>query len=123
MKRRTLVAVLLTAWLVAFAGSFVAFRMAAPSEFGLTGGLNRVATFLAWQAVAAGLAVATFLASRTLPRRTGLRRVAVVPVAILGLAALVLAGLILFVNLQSPAPLPAPPDLAPAEPAPAPATS
>jgi len=48
---------LLVLWALAFFGSFVAFYLVPPSDFGFTAGANRVLVFVAGQAIAVLLAL------------------------------------------------------------------
>ena len=77
MTARTLTMVFLALWLIAFAGAFLAFWLTPARDFGLTAGLNRISTFLGWQAVAGFLAVLAWTTGTRLEKGTGLRRLSV----------------------------------------------
>lgn len=103
-RSRLTVMLLLLAWVVAFFGAFIAFYLTPAKDFGLSRGWNKVGVFMAWQSVAALLALLTVIFARALPKRTGLRRAGHLPVAVLGLSILALGGLLLWANLQRPPP-------------------
>ena len=94
----------LLGWLVAFAGSFIAFALTPSRDFGLAAGWNRVSVFMGWQVFAMLTAFGAGVASRRVRKGKPLRWIGVVPVGIFTLMALAVVALILWANLQRPAP-------------------
>ncbi len=91
MSIRNLVILMLCAWLACYGWSFIGFRLTPPEGSGFTRGMNRVALFFGWQALASVLALVVWLLGRRLPPGTMTRRLSRVP----GLIALgLLIGLI-----------------------------
>lgn len=91
MTRRRGVQGLVLLWLALFAGSLLAFALIAPSGDGFTRGMNRLATAVGLQAIAAVLGVAAFVLARGLPAPDPLRRLVWVPLI---LAVLLVASMI-----------------------------
>lgn len=82
-------------WVIAFAGSFIAFALIEPTGSSFTRGANRVGAFLGWQAVAIGLAVVLWWRTRQPILATGTRWLMRLPILIaLGL----LAAFLIFIG-------------------------
>lgn len=111
--------VILALWLLSFAASFVITAHTAPSDFGLTAGLNRIETFLGWQLAAAFLGVLAWLAGNRQTRGSVLRRLSRVPLALFALFVAGLVAVILWARFMQPSPdfWPPGPVTAPAAPA------
>lgn len=112
-------------WVILVVASVVAFQVTAPTDFGLTRGLNRVTVFFGWQIgalVTALLAAIAWLSAK--PPKGGLMRVAGFgPIVLSGALVLLVVGLVLYLRLDRPLPADTPPSdprpvTAPAEPAP-----
>jgi hypothetical protein len=109
-------------WLAAVMFSVVMFQSTAPTDFGLTGGLNRVAVFFGWQLAALILAIVGALVTLSAPRPRGGLVVFTgsAPFAISGVFALGIVGILVWANVSRP-PVPATPQTQPPITAPTPA--
>jgi hypothetical protein len=107
-------------WALAFAASFIVTGMTDPTGDGFTRGLNRVTTFLGWQAAAGLIGIVLWVVGNGFAKGTWARRLSRAPAAFFGLLVAAIIGIILYANLTKPAPInvpPATPPTAPAEPA------
>lgn len=86
---------LFVVWVIAFAGSFVAYAPIEPTGSSFTRGTNRAGAFLCWQAVAIGFAVVLWWRARQAPLATGTRWLMRVPILI---AVSILSAFLIFVG-------------------------
>jgi len=98
MNRRRWLALVLLAWALAFAGAFAAWWVTEPSDSGFTRGMNRLAVFARWQALAAVLAVVALVLGRGQARPSPWRWLGYLPLAalcllVLGVVVAVIVGL------------------------------
>lgn len=98
-RGRTAVKIALGLWGAVFLGAFVAFAVTAPTDFGLTKGMNRVTTFFGWQFAAAFLSLGSAYAAWSLPRGSRWRRLGLIPLYVTATLVVALAGLILWAKL------------------------
>lgn len=93
MKAKRLTFGFLAAWLIAFAGSFVAFYFTPSRDFGLSGGFNRIGVWLAWQTAAVVFACIAAVIGNDYSKGSALRRLSRTPFYImLGLILLGILG-------------------------------
>lgn len=99
----------LLVWAALYLWSFVAFATTAPTDIGLTRGLNRITAFLGWQAAAALPALIAGLAGHRGSAGWLERWISRCPLIATAALVLGIAGLIGWANLSRPAPQPANP--------------
>ena len=97
---RTILFVLLTAWAIAFFGSFIMFFVAPDKGVGLDAGLNRLSQFMIWQGIATVLAVMCLVVRWSGTDEIN-RRMAAIPALGFGVLVLGLGGLFLWACLNS----------------------
>lgn len=79
MTARTALRIGLLLWSVAFILAFIDFGMTEPSSDGFTAGLNKVAKFMAWQAVALVISVIVWVIGSRFERRSAQRVASRIP--------------------------------------------
>ncbi|MEL7029889.1 MAG: hypothetical protein AAGL49_11955, partial [Pseudomonadota bacterium] len=99
---RTLIWALMAVWAGLYAWSFIAFQITAPTDFGFTKGLNRVTTFLGWQAAAGAVGVVVWMMGGAFERGSVGRWLARGPVALAALLVLAIIGLIAYARISDP---------------------
>ena len=86
-------------WAALVVTSFVAFEAAAPTGDDLTRGLARLSSFMTWQAIALGLAIATALVAHRAVAR-GVAKVKLAGYAPLALSLFLVASLVAIIAFQ-----------------------
>ncbi len=106
MTRTHTFGLLFLLWFLTFFGAFFIAANTAPTDFGMTRGLNRITLFFEIQIGAAFLALIVWHLGRAFPKGSRNRRLSRVPILLALLEVLAIVALILVVNFRDPAPVP-----------------